>query len=61
MIHYQANNAETVFGWNSNSFEIYVTFAPFISKGSSVSSVNSLIRWIQNEEESLFITKPPVF
>lgn len=46
---------------SSNAFEIYATFAPFISKGSSVSTVNKLINWIQNEEESLFITKPPVF
>jgi hypothetical protein len=61
MIHYHGSQTLTTFGWNSNAFEIYVTMAPFISKSSAAAAVNNLIRWIQKEEDSLFITKPPVF
>ena len=58
---YTASQSETIFAWISNSFELYVTFGPLITKHNATNAVNALLRWIKKEEESLFILNAPTF
>lgn len=74
MIHQHSTSTEITFGWDSSTFEIYASFGPYVSKSSGmirnvmqilrlalvVVSVNNLLRWIQREEDELFVTELPV-
>lgn len=60
LLHQQLDK-ETMLGWVTSGFELYVTFEPLITKHSAINAVNKLLRWIKKEEERLFILNAPTF
>ncbi|RUS16632.1 hypothetical protein BC937DRAFT_90978 [Endogone sp. FLAS-F59071] len=60
-LYYFNSENESMLGWITSSFELYVTFSPLISKSNIITSSNHLLRWIKKHEESLFVINSPVF
>ncbi|PNF25223.1 Vacuolar fusion protein MON1-like protein A [Cryptotermes secundus] len=60
LLHQQLDK-ETMLGWVTSGFELYVTFEPLITKHSAINAVNKLLRWIKKEEDRLFILNAPTF
>ncbi|RUP45344.1 trafficking protein Mon1-domain-containing protein [Jimgerdemannia flammicorona] len=60
-LYYYNSESESMLGWITSSFELYVTFNPLISKSSIIASSNHLLRWIKKHEDSLFVLNAPVF
>ncbi|XP_062510405.1 protein SAND-like isoform X2 [Corticium candelabrum] len=54
-ILFHVGSKETVLGWVTPGFELYVVFGPLVTKPVAISSVNKLLRWIKHEEDRLFI------
>ncbi|KAF9172801.1 Vacuolar fusion protein mon1b [Mortierella sp. AD011] len=52
---------ETMLGWITPSFELYVAFGPFVSKSAVVLMSNKLLKWIRKQEDSLLILNSPSF
>ncbi|XP_049963709.1 vacuolar fusion protein MON1 homolog A [Schistocerca serialis cubense] len=60
LLHQQLER-ETMLGWVTTGFELYITFEPLVTKLSAINAVNKLLRWIKKEEERLFILNAPTF
>ncbi|KAI9230942.1 MAG: vacuolar fusion protein MON1 [Piptocephalis tieghemiana] len=60
-LHYHGCKRQITFGWSSSAFELYATFGPFVSKASVVGTVNGLVRWIQRQEQDVFMTTWPSY
>lgn len=54
-LYYQARDTETLLGWTTAGFELYLVFEPLISKPSATNAVNKLLRWIKKEEDKIFM------
>uniref|UniRef100_A0A8D9EW62 Vacuolar fusion protein MON1 homolog n=2 Tax=Cacopsylla melanoneura TaxID=428564 RepID=A0A8D9EW62_9HEMI len=54
-LYYEARDAETLLGWTTAGFELYLIFEPLISKPSATNAVNKLLRWIKKEEDKMFM------
>ncbi len=54
-VYYQVSQSETMVGWVTAGFELFATFGPLESKGTCIKACNEILRWIKNEEDSLFI------
>ncbi|KAJ2962842.1 hypothetical protein NQZ79_g2090 [Umbelopsis isabellina] len=60
-LYYLAGSHETVLGWITSSFELYVVFGPNVPNSTVITSSNHLLRWIKKHEDLLFILNSPVF
>jgi hypothetical protein len=60
LLHQQLDK-ETMLGWITSGFELYVAFEPLVTKHSAINAVNKLLRWIKKEEDRLFILNAPTF
>ncbi|KDR23174.1 protein SAND isoform X1 [Zootermopsis nevadensis] len=60
LLHQQLEK-ETMLGWVTSGFELYITFEPLVTKHSAINAVNKLLRWIKKEEDRLFILNAPTF
>ncbi|XP_067002562.1 vacuolar fusion protein MON1 homolog [Anabrus simplex] len=60
LLHQQLDK-ETMLGWVTSGFELYVTFEPLVTKHGAINAVNKLLRWIKKEEDRLFILNAPTF
>lgn len=58
---YQQLTTETMLGWITADFELYVTFEPLVTKPNTINAVNKILRWIRKEEDRLFIPNSPTF
>ena len=58
---YMATDHESIFGWNTVGFEVYAVFGPLVTKPNAVHALNALLRWIKQNEDSLFIVNAPTF
>jgi vacuolar fusion protein MON1 len=52
---------QVLFGWMAPGFEVYAVFGPFFTKNNAVSAMNTLTRWIKQQEDTLFLLNAPVF
>jgi len=60
-VYYQVSQSETVVGWVTGGFELYATFSPLEPKPTCIKACNEILRWIKNEESSLFILNAPIW
>lgn len=60
-ILYHSSPKETLMGWVTPGFELYVTCEPLATKGAVIEATNKILRWIKEEEIQLFILTSPVF
>ncbi|KAJ1530529.1 hypothetical protein ONE63_005419 [Megalurothrips usitatus] len=58
---YLQDNAETMLGWVTTGFELYVAFEPLVTKANAIGAVNKIVRWIKKDDNGLFITNAPTF
>ncbi|RZF41539.1 hypothetical protein LSTR_LSTR000253 [Laodelphax striatellus] len=52
---FQQLQTETMLGWVTSGFELYVTFDPLVTKKSAINAINKLLNWMKKEEDRLFI------
>jgi len=60
-VYYLVGQSEAILGWITQGFELYATFGPLETKSMAIRACNQLLRWIKQEENSLFIMNSPVF
>lgn len=60
-VFYHVSEKETVVAWTTAGFELYATFGPLESKSVCIRGCNQLLKWIKQEESSLFILDSPVW
>ncbi|KAL1110484.1 hypothetical protein AAG570_008012 [Ranatra chinensis] len=58
---FQHTCTEIMLGWVNDNFEIYITFKPLISKSNCIEAVDKILKWIQKEEDKLFMLNMPTF
>ncbi|KIM63548.1 hypothetical protein SCLCIDRAFT_117184 [Scleroderma citrinum Foug A] len=52
---------ETVMGWITQSFELYIALSPRLPKTAVINAANSVTRWVKKEEKNLFLRDAPMF
>lgn len=52
---------ESVMGWITQQFELYIAFSPLLPKSAAVVAANAVARWVKKEETRLFLRDAPVF
>ncbi|EMD39922.1 hypothetical protein CERSUDRAFT_112166 [Gelatoporia subvermispora B] len=60
-LQYIRTERESVMGWITQGFEVYLAISPLIPKVGVVGAANSIARWVQKEEKRLFLRDAPVF
>jgi len=60
-VYYHRSESETIVAWVTNGFDLYACFSPLVSKAAAIKGCNSLLRWIKQEENNLFILTSPVW
>jgi len=55
-VFYYSTQLESVIGWVTEAFQLYATFGPLISKANAIKGCNGILKWIQSEENRLFIS-----
>ncbi|KAJ6585164.1 vacuolar fusion protein MON1 [Mycena capillaripes] len=60
-LQYIRTEKESVMGWITQPFELYVTLSPRLPKSAAVGAANALARWVKKEESRLFLRDAPVF
>jgi len=60
-VYYHRSESETIVAWVTPGFDLYACFSPLVSKAAAIKGCNSLLRWIKQEENSLFILTSPVW
>ncbi|XP_046662183.1 vacuolar fusion protein MON1 homolog A isoform X1 [Homalodisca vitripennis] len=58
---YQQLPLETMLGWITAGFELYVAFEPLMTKRNTINAVNKILQWIHKKESRLFIPTMPTF
>ncbi|GJJ73285.1 vacuolar fusion protein MON1 [Entomortierella parvispora] len=58
---FHSSEHETMLGWVTSAFELYVAFGPLVSKSAVVLMSNKLLKWIRKQEDSLLILNSPSF
>ncbi|XP_044737373.1 vacuolar fusion protein MON1 homolog A [Chrysoperla carnea] len=58
---YQQLEKESILGWLTTGFELYVIFEPLIDKPTAINAVNKILKWIKKEEDKIFIMNAPTF
>ncbi|KAL4069883.1 vacuolar fusion protein MON1 [Scleroderma yunnanense] len=52
---------ETVMGWITQPFELYVALSPRLPKTAVINAANAVTRWVKKEEKNLFLRDAPMF
>ncbi|CCM03516.1 uncharacterized protein FIBRA_05650 [Fibroporia radiculosa] len=60
-LQYIRTERESVMGWITQPFELYLALSPLLPKSAVVNAANSVARWVQKEERRLFLRDAPVF
>ncbi|KAF8908989.1 vacuolar fusion protein MON1 [Gymnopilus junonius] len=60
-LQYIRTETESVMGWITQPFELYVTLSPLLPKSAAVGAANAVARWVKKEEARLFLKDAPVF
>ncbi|KAI0755027.1 trafficking protein Mon1-domain-containing protein [Daedaleopsis nitida] len=60
-LQYLRTSHESVMGWITQPFELYVALSPRLPKSAAVGAANAIARWIQKEEKQLFLRDAAVF
>eukprot|EP01094_Clydonella_sp_ATCC50884_P024595 TRINITY_DN6211_c0_g1_i2.p1 TRINITY_DN6211_c0_g1~~TRINITY_DN6211_c0_g1_i2.p1 ORF type:complete len:505 (-),score=93.35 TRINITY_DN6211_c0_g1_i2:131-1645(-) len=60
-VYYLVSETETVIIWTSSGFILYATFGPLTSLKDVITGCNNLIRWIKQEETTIFVIDSPMF
>ncbi|KAI0648130.1 trafficking protein Mon1-domain-containing protein [Trametes meyenii] len=60
-LQYIRTSQESVMGWITQPFELYLALSPHLPKSIAVSTANTIARWVQKEEKRLFLRDAPVF
>ncbi|KIY45577.1 DUF254-domain-containing protein [Fistulina hepatica ATCC 64428] len=60
-LQYLKTERESVIGWITQPFELYVALSPRLPKSAAVGAANALARWVKKEEARLFLRDAPVF
>jgi hypothetical protein len=60
-VYYHRSESETIVAWITNAFDLYACFSPLVSKAEAIKGVNNLLKWINKEENNLFITNATVW
>ncbi|KAF9485853.1 DUF254-domain-containing protein [Pholiota conissans] len=60
-LQYIRTDTESVMGWITQPFELYVALSPLLPKSAAVGAANSVARWVKKEEARLFLRDAPVF
>ncbi|KAI5123167.1 hypothetical protein M0805_000869 [Coniferiporia weirii] len=60
-LQYIRTERESVMGWITQPFELYISVTPNLPKAAVVSAANAVVRWVKKEEARLFLRDAPVF
>ncbi|KAH9850115.1 trafficking protein Mon1-domain-containing protein [Lenzites betulinus] len=60
-LQYIRTSQESVMGWITHPFEIYLALSPHLPKSAAIGAANAISRWVQREERRLFLKDAPVF
>ncbi|KAI0670861.1 trafficking protein Mon1-domain-containing protein [Trametes maxima] len=60
-LQYIRTGQESVMGWITQPFELYLALSPHLPKSVAVGAANAIARWVQKEEKRLFLRDAPVF
>ncbi|KAF9568812.1 DUF254-domain-containing protein [Agrocybe pediades] len=60
-LQYIRTESESVMGWITQPFELYVALSPLLPKSAAVGAANAVARWVKKEEARLFLRDAPVF
>ncbi|KAJ7195429.1 trafficking protein Mon1-domain-containing protein [Mycena pura] len=60
-LQYLRTEKESVMGWITQPFELYVALSPRLPKSAAVGAANAVARWVKKEESRLFLRDAPVF
>ncbi|KIM56808.1 hypothetical protein SCLCIDRAFT_131796 [Scleroderma citrinum Foug A] len=52
---------ETVMGWITQPFELYIALSPRLPKTAVINAANAVTRWVKKEEKNLFLRDAPMF
>ncbi|THH12205.1 hypothetical protein EW146_g7782 [Bondarzewia mesenterica] len=60
-LQYIRTQKESVMGWITQPFELYIALSPWLPKSAAIGAANSVARWVKKEEARLFLRDAPVF
>ncbi|KAF7299617.1 hypothetical protein HMN09_00967100 [Mycena chlorophos] len=60
-LQYLRSEKESVMGWITQPFELYIALSPRLPKSAAVGAANAVARWVKKEEARLFLRDAPVF
>ncbi|KAK0201848.1 vacuolar fusion protein MON1 [Desarmillaria ectypa] len=60
-LQYIRTEKESVMGWITQPFEMYIALSPRLPKSAAVGAANAVSRWVKKEEGRLFLKDAPVF
>lgn len=60
-VYFQVSDKECIVGWITGGFELYAAFGPLETKPTCIKGCNQILRWIEVEENSLFILNSPIW
>ncbi|ETW81578.1 hypothetical protein HETIRDRAFT_417684 [Heterobasidion irregulare TC 32-1] len=60
-LQYIRTQKESVMGWITQPFEMYIALSHWLPKSAAVSAANAVARWVKKEEARLFLRDAPVF
>ncbi|KDR82664.1 hypothetical protein GALMADRAFT_57126 [Galerina marginata CBS 339.88] len=60
-LQYIRTDTESVMGWITQPFELYIALSPLLPKSAAVGAANAVARWVKKEEARLFLRDAPVF
>ncbi|GLB38308.1 putative trafficking protein Mon1 [Lyophyllum shimeji] len=60
-LQYIRTEMESVMGWITQPFELYIALSSRLPKTAAVGAANAVARWIKKEEGRLFLRDAPVF
>jgi len=60
-LQYIRTSDESVMGWITQPFELYIALSPLLPKSAAVGAANAVARWVKKEETRLFLRDAPVF
>jgi len=60
-LQYLRTERESLLGWITQPFEIYLSLSPWLPKSAVINAANAVARWVKKEEGQLFLHDAPVF
>nr|CAB3263901.1 vacuolar fusion protein MON1 homolog A [Phallusia mammillata] len=58
---YEISEHETMLGWVASGFELHAAFGPLVTKKQAIAAVDRLLRWVKQNDDELFMQRPPTF